>query len=92
MRVHPSNLAPALLAADISPVWLGIMMAMNLQTSFLTPPFGWALFYIRGVAPNEIKTSDIYKGVMPFVAIQLIALGILWMNPELADWLPKLLL
>ena len=66
-------------------------MAMNLQTSFLTPPFGWALFYIRGVAPDEIRTVDIYKGVLPFVAIQLIALTILWTNPELAEWLPRLI-
>tara|TARA_R110002072_G_scaffold1162_2_gene9625 strand:- start:6114 stop:7499 length:1386 start_codon:yes stop_codon:yes gene_type:complete len=83
--------APALFTADISPVWLGVMMAMNLQTSFLTPPFGWALFYIRGVAPDEIRTVDIYKGVLPFVAIQLIALAILWTYPELADWLPRLI-
>jgi len=84
--------APALLASDISPVWLGVMMAMNLQTSFLTPPFGWALFYIRGVAPESISTGDIYRGVFPFVIIQLIALTVVWMNPGLADWLPKLLL
>ncbi|MEK9671939.1 MAG: TRAP transporter large permease subunit [Rhodospirillaceae bacterium] len=84
--------APALFLADISPVWLGVMMAMNLQTSFLTPPFGWALFYIRGVAPDEIRTADIYRGVIPFVAIQLISLGVLWTNPWLAEWLPRMLL
>ncbi len=84
--------APALFAADISPVWLGVMMAMNLQTSFLTPPFGWALFYIRGVAPAEIKTTDIYKGVAPFVAIQIIGLCILAYYPGLATWLPSLIL
>ena len=84
--------APALFVADINPVWLGVMMAMNLQTSFLTPPFGWALFYMRGVAPDHIKTTDIYRGVAPFVAIQLLALGILWHYPELATWLPKVLL
>lgn len=84
--------APALFQADISPVWLGVMIAINLQTSFLTPPFGWALFYLRGVAPDSIRTTDIYKGVAPFVAIQLIALGILWANPGLATWLPRVLL
>ncbi len=81
--------APALFAADISPVWLGVMMAMNLQTSFLTPPFGWALFYIRGVAPEQIRTVEIYRGVVPFVLIQLIGLAILAYNPELATWLPS---
>lgn len=81
--------APALFAADISPIWLGVMMAMNLQTSFLTPPFGWALFYIRGVAPDSIRTVDIYKGVMPFVAIQLVGLGLLATFPELSTWLPE---
>ena len=81
--------APALFAADISPVWLGIMMAMNLQTSFLTPPFGWALFYIRGVAPEQIRTVEIYRGVVPFVIIQLIGLAILAYNPGLATWLPS---
>jgi tripartite ATP-independent transporter DctM subunit len=83
--------APALFAADINPVWLGVMMAMNLQTSFLTPPFGWALFYMRGVAPDHITTIEIYKGVAPFVVIQLIGLAILWSYPDLAMWLPNLL-
>jgi len=84
--------APALFAADISPVWLGVMMAMNLQTSFLTPPFGWALFYIRGVAPDVVLTPEIYRGVIPFVVIQLIGLTILAFNPELATWLPSKIL
>ena len=84
--------APALFAADISPVWLGVMMAMNLQTSFLTPPFGWALFYIRGVAPDTIRTPDIYLGVVPFVVIQLIGLCILSYYPALATWLPSKIL
>jgi tripartite ATP-independent transporter DctM subunit len=84
--------APALFAADISPVWLGVMMALNLQTSFLTPPFGWALFYMRGVAPASIKTWDIYRGIMPFVALQLVMLTVLWMFPGLATWLPGKLL
>ena len=84
--------APALFAADISPVWLGVMMAMNLQTSFLTPPFGWALFYIRGVAPDAVRTADIYLGVVPFVISQLIGLGILSYYPALATWLPSKIL
>ena len=84
--------APALFAADISPVWLGVMMAMNLQTSFLTPPFGWALFYIRGVAPDTVRTPDIYLGVAPFVVIQLIGLCILSYYPALATWLPSKIL
>ena len=83
--------APALFKADINPVWLGVMMGMNLQTSFLTPPFGWALFYIRGVAPPAITTSDIYIGIIPFVALQVLALTILWVYPDLAIVLPKLL-
>ena len=84
--------APALFLADISPIWLGVMMAINLQTSFLTPPFGWALFYIRGVAPPEIRTPDIYRGVAPFVAIQILALVLLWNYPGIATWFPKLIL
>ena len=82
--------APVLLQSDINPVWLGVMMAMNLQTSFLTPPFGFALFYLRGVAPPEIRTMQIYKGVIPFVAIQLIGLSMLALFPALATWLPKI--
>ncbi|SDG89483.1 TRAP transporter large permease [Roseospirillum parvum] len=79
---------PILLKMDVDPVWLGVMMAMNLQTSFLTPPFGFALFYLRGVAPRAISTMHIYRGVLPFVIIQLIGLGILAAFPELATWLP----
>jgi TRAP-type mannitol/chloroaromatic compound transport system permease large subunit len=74
----------------LDPVWLGIMIAINLQTSFLTPPFGFALFYLRGVAPEEIRTQDIYKGVMPFIAIQLVTLAMLALWPGLITWLPKL--
>jgi len=80
--------APVILAMDVNPVWLGVMMAMNLQTSFLTPPFGFALFYLRGVAPDSISTGQIYKGAIPFVIIQLIALAILAYMPEIATWLP----
>ena len=82
-------IGPILLAMGLDPVWLGIMIAVNLQTSFLTPPFGFALFYLRGVAPPEITTPQIYRGVMPFVAIQILALVILALVPELATWLPE---
>jgi len=84
--------APALFVADISPIWLGVMMALNLQTSFLTPPFGWALFYMRGVAPDHIRTTEIYRGVAPFVVLQLVALAVVWNYPDLATWLPKAIL
>lgn len=83
--------APVLLMMDINPVWLGVMMAMNLQTSFLTPPFGFALFYLRGVAPPEITTMHIYRGVIPFVVIQIIGLIILAKFPAIATWLPKVI-
>ena len=77
-----------LLAMGLDPVWLGIMIAINLQTSFLTPPFGFALFYLRGVAPPEVTTGHIYRGAMPFVAIQLLALLLIAAFPELVTWLP----
>jgi TRAP-type mannitol/chloroaromatic compound transport system permease large subunit len=83
--------APALLKMGLDPVWLGVMMAVNLQTSFLTPPFGFALFYLRGVAPPEVTTAQIYRGVVPFIAIQLLALVILALVPSLATWLPGVL-
>jgi tripartite ATP-independent transporter DctM subunit len=79
---------PVLLAMGLDPVWLGVMIAINLQTSFLTPPFGFSLFYLRGVAPPAITTGDIYRGVGPFIAIQLLALLVLSVWPELATWLP----
>jgi len=81
--------APAILALGVDPIWLGIMIAVNLQTSFLTPPFGFALFYLRGVAPPEVATKSIYKGVLPFVCIQLLMLLLLALFPELVTWLPK---
>ncbi len=83
--------APVLLAMGLNPVWLGVMFALNLQTSFLTPPFGFSLFYLRGVAPPEIKTTDIYLGVIPFIAIQLITLALLAYWPHLVTWLPNLI-
>ncbi|MFQ5636281.1 MAG: TRAP transporter large permease subunit, partial [Gammaproteobacteria bacterium] len=79
---------PVLLAMGLDPVWLGIMIAINLQTSFLTPPFGFALFYLRGVAPPDVETSAMYRGVMPFVALQLLMLIMLAAWPELVTWLP----
>jgi tripartite ATP-independent transporter DctM subunit len=79
---------PVLLAMGLDPVWLGVMIAINLQTSFLTPPFGFALFYLRGVAPPSVTTQQIYRGVIPFVAIQLGALLLLALFPELVTWLP----
>jgi tripartite ATP-independent transporter DctM subunit len=80
---------PVLLQLGLDPVWLGVMIAMNLQTSFLTPPFGFALFYLRGVAPPEVTTMHIYRGVVPFVAMQLFMLVILALFPGMATWLPK---
>jgi TRAP-type mannitol/chloroaromatic compound transport system permease large subunit len=84
--------APVLFLMDINPIWLGVMMAMNLQTSFLTPPFGYALFYLRGVAPEEtVKTTDIYIGVIPYIVIQIIALIILYNFEGLVTWLPSVI-
>jgi tripartite ATP-independent transporter DctM subunit len=80
---------PVLLAMGLDPVWLGIMIAINLQTSFLTPPFGFALFYLRGVAPPEVSTAQIYRGVIPFVAIQLGTLLLLALFPNIVTWLPN---
>ena len=80
--------APVLLGMGVSPVWLGVMMAINLQTSFLTPPFGFALFYLRGVAPSEVRTLDIYRGVVPFIALQLLMLAAVAAFPQMATWLP----
>jgi tripartite ATP-independent transporter DctM subunit len=82
---------PILLAMGVDPVWLGIMIAINLQTSFLTPPFGFSLFYLRSVAPKEVSTGEIYRGVIPFIILQLLLLVLLSLIPELATWLPDLL-
>ena len=79
---------PVLLAMGLDPVWLGVMIAINLQTSFLTPPFGFALFYLRGVAPPSVTTQQVYRGVVPFIAIQLGALLLIALFPELVTWLP----
>jgi tripartite ATP-independent transporter DctM subunit len=79
---------PVFDAAGVDKVWLCTMICLNLQTSFLTPPFGWALFFLKGVAPPEVRTADIYLGIMPFVAMQLLALVILFLQPPIATWLP----
>jgi TRAP-type mannitol/chloroaromatic compound transport system permease large subunit len=81
--------APVIIAMGVNPVWLGVMIGVNLQTAFLTPPVGFALFYMRAVAPASISTGAIYLGIIPFVILQVAAIGILWMVPDLATWLPK---
>ncbi len=83
--------APTLILMGHDPVWLSILIAINLQTSFLTPPFGFSLFYLRGAAPPEISTGQIYRGVMPFIMLQAVGVLILWLVPQLATMLPNLL-
>ncbi len=82
---------PVLLSMGLDPIWLGVMIAINLQTSFLTPPFGFSLFYLRSVAPDSVATTEIYRGVIPFVLMQLLLLVLLAFQPGLATWLPQLL-
>jgi tripartite ATP-independent transporter DctM subunit len=81
--------APAIIAMGVDPLWLGVMIGINLQTAFLTPPVGFALFYMRAVAPASITTGDIYRGIIPFVCLQVVALAALWLVPQTATWLPK---
>jgi TRAP-type mannitol/chloroaromatic compound transport system permease large subunit len=81
--------APVLLIMGVDPIWLGVMMGLLLQTSFLTPPFGFSLFYLRGVAPSWITTGQIYRGAVPFIALQLVALAVIWIFPDMATWLPN---
>jgi len=90
--IHVPVLAPIMISMGVNPLWLAVLIAVNLQTSFLTPPFGFSLFYLKGVCPPEVRTMDIYKGIIPFVIIQLIGLGIICIYPESVTWLPKLLL
>jgi hypothetical protein len=80
--------APALIKLGVDPLWLGVMIGVNLQTSFLTPPFGFALFYLRGVAGRLVRTVDIYRGAIPFVALQVVGLALLWTFPQMATSLP----
>ena len=81
--------APVLLAMGVDALWLGVLVGVNLQTSFMTPPFGFSLFYLRGVAPASVTTGQIYRGVVPFVALQVVALGVLMTYPDLSTWLPR---
>ena len=83
--------SPILIAMGFDPLWLGVMIGINLQTSFLTPPFGFSLFYLRGVAAKEVKTEDIYLGVIPFIAIQILGLSLIWIFPQIVLWLPNLI-
>lgn len=80
---------PVLLAQGVDPVWLAMLITVNLQSSFLTPPFGWALFYLKGVAPPGVTIKDIYKGVLPFLAMQGVTLALVFFYPQIALWLPK---
>lgn len=82
---------PVIYGGTLDPKWVTIMIAVNLQTSFLTPPFGFALFYLRGVAPVSVTTGHIYRGVLPFVAIQMLGLGLLWLFPSIVTIVPDLL-
>jgi TRAP-type mannitol/chloroaromatic compound transport system permease large subunit len=80
---------PILIGLGADPVWLAMLITVNLQSSFLTPPFGWALFYLKGVAPPSVNIRDIYKGVVPFIGLQLLTLGLVFLFPQIALWLPK---
>ena len=82
---------PSLIASGLDPLWLGILISLNLQTSFLTPPFGFSLFFLRGVAPKSVKTLNIYKGVIPYIFIQLFTILVVFQFPEFATWLPRLI-
>jgi tripartite ATP-independent transporter DctM subunit len=83
--------APILLTLGLDPIWLGVAVGVVLQTSFLTPPFGFSLFYLRGVAPSRVTTGMIYRGVVPFVILQLVAIGLLFLWPDLVTWLPSVI-
>jgi len=87
--IHVPVLAPIMLEFGFDPLWFCIILAVNLQTSFLTPPFGFSLFYLKAVTPPEVTTGHIYRGIIPFVACQLIGLMIVILYPEIATWLPR---
>jgi tripartite ATP-independent transporter DctM subunit len=82
---------PVFVSQNVDLVWLGMLICVNLQTSFLTPPFGWALFFLRGVAPPQVTTRHMYVGVLPFVAMQIIAVVLIYFFPQIALWLPKVI-
>ncbi|MEM6678187.1 MAG: TRAP transporter large permease subunit [Pseudomonadota bacterium] len=84
-------IVPQLILMGHDPIWLGVLIAINLQTSFLTPPFGFSLFYLRGAAPPEVTTAQIYAGVAPFIGLQIIGIALIWLVPTLATWLPSVL-
>ncbi len=90
--IHVPVLAPIMVSMGVDPLWLAVLIAVNLQTSFLTPPFGFSLFYLKGVTPPEIRTTDIYKGIVPFVIIQIIGIAVICLFPESVTWLPRVLL
>jgi TRAP-type mannitol/chloroaromatic compound transport system permease large subunit len=81
---------PIALDLDFNPLWFAMLICINLQTSFLTPPFGYALFYFKGVAPPEYTMGDIYKGILPFIVLQIIGLGLMIVFPGIITWLPSL--
>lgn len=87
--IHVPVLAPIMIEFGFDPVWFCILIAVNLQTSFMTPPFGFSLFYLKAVTPPEIATGHIYRGIIPFVLVQVIGLIIVVLFPRLATWLPK---
>jgi len=87
--IHVPVLAPIMIEFGFDPVWFCILIAVNLQTSFMTPPFGFSLFYLKAVTPPEISTGHIYRGIIPFVIVQIIGLAIVVLFPQLATWLPK---
>ncbi|MBF0211652.1 MAG: TRAP transporter large permease subunit [Desulfamplus sp.] len=89
--IHVPVLAPIMIHLGVDPLWLGILIAVNLQTSFLTPPFGFSLFYLKGVCPDSVQTVDIYRGIVPFVIIQVIGVLIIALFPETVTWLPEVL-
>jgi TRAP-type mannitol/chloroaromatic compound transport system permease large subunit len=82
---------PALILMGVDPIWLAVLIAMNLQTSFLTPPFGFSLFYLRGAAPPEVTTTALYRGVVPFILLNLVGMAVIFTVPALATWLPRVL-
>ena len=84
-------LAPIAQSLDINLLWFGVLVAMNLQTSFLTPPFGFSLFYLKAVAPPSINIAHIYRGIIPFVALQLVTLGLMIAYPGMTLWLPEIM-